>query len=183
MKTRICIFSLLLAASLPAWASLSFSSSTPTAIPDNSIIGTGSALSFSASGATSITDVALSFTLQGGFASDLTTAYLRLDNGSSYYYDLKPLIGSGSLSTATPYTLDFTTPTYGSGLSTAFNGQNPNGAWTLFFADGVTGDETTVTGWSLSITAVPEPVTMALGLFAVMLLALSGLRWAWQPKS
>ena len=179
MKTRICIFSLLLAASLPAWASLSFSSSTPTAIPDNSIIGTGSALSFSGSGATSITDVALSFTLQGGFASDLTTAYLRLDNGSSSYYDLKPLIGNQSLSTATPYTLDFNTADF----KTVFDGKNPTGAWTLFFADSVPGDQTTVNGWSLNITAVPEPVTLALGLFVAMLLSLSGLRWAWQTKS
>jgi subtilisin-like proprotein convertase family protein len=50
---------------------------------------------------------------------------------------------------------------------TVFNGVNPNGTWTLFFADVVQGGgDPTVLSWSLDITAVPEPVTFALGIFA-----------------
>ena len=62
-----------------------------------------------------------------------------------------------------------------------FNGVNPDGAWTLYFADTIGGGgNATLSGWSLDITAVPEPVTLALGLFVAMLLALAGLRWAWR---
>jgi subtilisin-like proprotein convertase family protein len=55
----------------------------------------------------------------------------------------------------------------------AFNGLDPNGTWTLFFADLSAGDQSTLVGWSLDITTVPEPVNVALGIFAgVFLLVL-----------
>ena len=64
-----------------------------------------------------------------------------------------------------------------------FNNSSANGEWTLFFADMAPGGgQAQLTGWSLGITAVPEPVTLALGLFVAMLLALKGVRWAWQTK-
>jgi len=48
----------------------------------------------------------------------------------------------------------------------AFNGTSPNGVWTLYFAD-VVGDSVSpnLTSWSLDVTAVPEPVNVALGIF------------------
>jgi hypothetical protein len=49
---------------------------------------------------------------------------------------------------------------------TSFNNLDPNGTWTLFFADMSSGGQTTVSGWSLIITAIPEPVNVALGLLA-----------------
>lgn len=52
----------------------------------------------------------------------------------------------------------------------SFNGLDPNGSWTLFLSDTSFGDGSQVLGWGLEITAVPEPVTVALGLF--------GLLWA-----
>ena len=53
---------------------------------------------------------------------------------------------------------------YGS-LAT-FNGANPNGIWSLYFSDTVAGGgDATLNGWSLDITAVPEPVNVALGVF------------------
>lgn len=50
----------------------------------------------------------------------------------------------------------------------SYGNMNPNGAWTLFVADMSGGDATQcqVVSWGLDITAVPEPVTMALGIFA-----------------
>jgi hypothetical protein len=55
----------------------------------------------------------------------------------------------------------------------AFNGLDPNGTWTLFFADLSAGDQSTLVNWSLDITMVPEPVNVALGIFAgVFLLVL-----------
>ena len=56
----------------------------------------------------------------------------------------------------------------------AFDGYNPNGTWTLFFADQNVGDQSTLVSWSLDIEAVPEPVVVALFIFGV-LFALSRL--------
>ena len=49
-----------------------------------------------------------------------------------------------------------------------------NGDWTLFFSDTVGGNSpSTMLGWSLEITTVPEPVNLALGIFGgVFLVAL-----------
>jgi len=56
-------------------------------------------------------------------------------------------------------------------LDGTFGNMSPNGTWTLFFADVSKGGGTsTLTGWSLDITAVPEPVNVALGIFGGVLL-------------
>ncbi len=51
----------------------------------------------------------------------------------------------------------------------AFNGLDPNGTWTLFIADLSGGGQSTLVDWGLDITAVPEPVTSALLVFAGVL--------------
>lgn len=137
-------------------------------IPDNNTTGTGDSLTYIFSQVDSIiTDLALTFALQGGYSGDLS-GYLRLGNAvNSPIYNLTTLIRASSLSGGSPttYSIDFNTATYGSGFQSAFNGQNPNNTWTLFFADTRAGDQTTLNGWSLNITAVPEPVNVALGVF------------------
>jgi hypothetical protein len=55
----------------------------------------------------------------------------------------------------------------------SFNGLNPNGTWTLFLADLSYGETSTLVSWSLDITAVPEPVNVALGIFAGVFLVLT----------
>ena len=62
------------------------------------------------------------------------------------------------------------------GSLASFNGSNPNREWTLFFADMAGGNVSTLNGWSLDITAVPEPVNMALVIFAVGLIGVSVVR-------
>ena len=50
-------------------------------------------------------------------------------------------------------------------FASQFNTTNPNGTWSLYIIDdtGGSGGETgSITGWSLDITAVPEPSTWAL---------------------
>jgi hypothetical protein len=47
-----------------------------------------------------------------------------------------------------------------------YSGLNPNGTWTLFFADLSGGAQSTVVSWGLDISAVPEPANVALGVFA-----------------
>ena len=48
----------------------------------------------------------------------------------------------------------------------ALNNMNPNGTWTLFIADLSGGGQSQLASWELDITAVPEPMNMALGVFA-----------------
>ena len=73
---------------------------------------------------------------------------------------------------------------FGSGLAyqaagslSGFNGSAADGTWTLFFADEVAGGgQATLNGWSLNITAVPEPVNMALIIFGAALIGASAVR-------
>ena len=62
-----------------------------------------------------------------------------------------------------------------------FNNSTANGTWQLFFADlGAGGGTSTLNGWTLTLTVVPEPITWALGIFLAVFLALAGLRRDWQ---
>ena len=63
----------------------------------------------------------------------------------------------------------------------AFNGLNPNGDWTIFFRDASLVDVSTLNGWSVGVTPVPEPVNLALGVSAGLLLAV-GLWRAWRLR-
>lgn len=146
-------------------------------IPDHSTLGLTETLGVSGLADFSITQVILNFTLSGGLATDLTTAYLRLGNTiTSPSFNLVPsLSGYTSLSTPATFNVD---------VSTSFVGQNPNNNWVIFFADSSSGAQTTLNGgWSLSIEAVPEPVNVALGIFAVLIGGASFQRWATRSVS
>ena len=64
---------------------------------------------------------------------------------------------------------------FGSGLAyqaagslSGFNGSTANGTWTLFLADETGGGgQAILNGWSLNITAVPEPANIALLIFGM----------------
>lgn len=53
-------------------------------------------------------------------------------------------------------------------LLDSFLGKNPNGDWTIVFFDMAGGFQSTFVGWGLEIDAVPEPVTMGLGVFGLL---------------
>ena len=53
-------------------------------------------------------------------------------------------------------------------LLSSFNNLDPNGSWTLFFADMSSGEQSTLLSWGLQIDAVPEPVSVALAIFAAL---------------
>ena len=189
MKTKICVAVLLLALNVPAWATLySYGTlisggggSALGVIPDNNLIGDMNLpnTSFTASSLNpSISGLTLTLHLQGGSVSDLTAAYLRLGSGTGPnggFYDLTGLLSanSGNVASGTSFSINFST----AGFSSAFTGVNPNGNWTLFFADTVPGDTTTLKGWSLDITAVPEPVTTALAVFGGVMMVTGLIRW------
>jgi len=53
-------------------------------------------------------------------------------------------------------------------FNSVFYGQNPNNTWTLFLEDESPGGQSTLISWSLDVTAVPEPVNVALAIFGVL---------------
>ena len=53
----------------------------------------------------------------------------------------------------------------------SFRGLAANGTWTLLFADLSSGATSTVDSWSLNITAVPEPINVALAVFGGVFVA------------
>ena len=120
-------------------------------IPDANTIGLTDSHTLSGLG-TSISDVVLTVHLSGAFVDDLT-GYIRLGNLST-----SPSVSLNSY--LTPNNNDFSVDL------TSFNSLNPNNTWSLFFADTSSGGEESLTSWSLNITAVPEPASVALGIFA-----------------
>jgi len=64
----------------------------------------------------------------------------------------------------------FNAGTGSSNLGT-FSSLDGNGSWTLFLADLSAGNQSTIVSWSLDITTVPEPSTLALGAFGLALIA------------
>jgi len=67
-----------------------------------------------------------------------------------------------------------------------YGGTGPlaDGTWTLFFSDLTSGGgDATLNSWTLNLAVVPEPVTLALGLFAAMLLCLAGVKRCWRASA
>lgn len=162
------------------------------AIPDANPNGITSSLLVSGAAA-SLTHVNVTLNVSGGYNGDLY-AYLSY-NGT--LVTLLNRVGTGSgdaiqnsfgYSTAgfnnvtlddaatggnihniqNPGSLPTVSYTADGGSLASFNLANPNGTWTLFFADMSAGNTSTLEGWSLDITAVPEPVNVALGIFGAV---------------
>jgi subtilisin-like proprotein convertase family protein len=53
------------------------------------------------------------------------------------------------------------------------NGLSANGTWTLFLADMVGGDTSTLASWGVDISVVPEPITWALMIFGAAVTAVA----------
>ena len=53
-----------------------------------------------------------------------------------------------------------------SNLLSSFNGTDPNGTWSLYVDDDTAIDGGSIDGWSITITAVPEPSTWMAGFLA-----------------
>jgi hypothetical protein len=169
-------------------------------IPDGSTAGWSYTENVSdfGSGAT-IGSVTITFTISGGYNGDLH-GYL---NHGGVLVPLLDRVGTGSGSEPT-YSFGFATSGFNNitlddaatgngsihyvqnpaagqsyqpdgGALASFQGKDPDGAWTLFFADLSSdpgGSHSQVMSWSLDITAVPEPVNVSLGIVAGLALAI-----------
>jgi subtilisin-like proprotein convertase family protein len=204
MKPLHSLFAAFLLAGATTQGALYSSGTLNTVIPDANPTGISSTLNVDGFGS-DIGHVSVLINVSGGYNGDLT-AYL------SYNGTLVPLLsrvgtGSGDIiqqtygfstagfsnvrlddagslnihDVATPESSPTSYKPDGGTLS-SFTG-NPNGNWTLFFADMASGggsSPSTLGSWSLEITAVPEPVNVALGIFGGIFLVgfLARSRWA-----
>ena len=156
------------------------------AIPDGNPNGLFTTISVSGAAAT-LTHVNVTLNISGGYNGDLygylsyngtlVTLLNRVGTGGGDTFGfsasgfnnitLNDASGNGNIhDIANPVANTSYTPDIGGGNNLAsFNGGNPNGTWTVFFADLSGGDVSTLNGWSLDLTAVPEPVNAAMAVF------------------
>jgi subtilisin-like proprotein convertase family protein len=203
MKCLLSISALLLAG-VTAQAALFTSGVMNTVIPDGNPNGTKSTISVS--GLTPATsDVVVYLNVSGGYNGDLY-ASLNLGGPSGTTAVLLNRIGSSPSNPLGSSTAGFGDPTgesyafslsdaavtsihnyAGAGVSfqpdgaalSSFNGQNPNGDWTLFFADMASGGgsgPSTLVSWGLDIEPVPEPVNVALAVFGILFIGAGAIR-------
>ena len=146
-------------------------SSLNQVIPDNTPAGVGDSINFGATGL-SISDISISIDISGGYNGDL---YAYVSHGDTLVQLLNPnpavstsgfnvtfVEGTGNpIPTGGSEAVSGFNYTAYSNLS-AFNGADPNGPWTVFFADLSPGDTSALNGFTLNITAIPEPGNVAL---------------------
>jgi len=164
-------------------------------IPDNDLNGWSDTrnLNLTEYNGFTVTDVQVTLNISGGWNGDLY-GYLVHDSGFAVLLDRVgrtgnpgetfgygeagftgvTLVDGLSLTSIQNYGGSYTATTAldggsyssaGGTLNSSFDGLNVNGNWTLFLADMSSGDMSQITGWTLSITAVPEPTTWAMLIF------------------
>ena len=165
-----------------------------TVIPEGNPVGVTFSGTVGDAGGGTVSGLTVTLNVSGGYNGYLYS-YLVAPNGAMTVLLNQPGVtgsnpfgysGSGLLKRATRRAVCFiqTTPetagvaftgTYhASGSLANLYGSPADGMWTLFFADlSSGGGSSQLNSWSLNITAVPEPVGMALSAFA----GLAGLRW------
>lgn len=110
-------------------------------------------------GAGDSSDLGGDYTFSDVALGDLWAVATLPANGTSF------VIPGGSYRTTTADSAAFTT------MDTVFTGKNTNGTWTLNMSDRAAADTGGITGWSLSMSAVPEPSSLTL-------IAMAGLAFA-----
>ncbi len=195
MKSKLLRLYLTLALAFHAKASL-YQTGT---IPDGNLVGVSFAGSYdqAAPGAT-VSGLTVDLQLSGGFNGDLYS-YLVAPNGTLVMLLNRPGVTTGNpfgyagsglnvtlSDAATAGSIQTTAETAGSvftgtyqaaGSLANFNGSVADGTWTLYFADeSPGGGQATLTGWSLDITPVPEPVNVAMVIFASCAVGAAGIR-------
>ena len=144
-----------------------------------------------------VSGLTVDLSISGGYNGNLY-AYLVAPNGTMVLLLNQPgatisnpfgYAGSGlnvTLSDTAAGSIQTTPETAGStfsgnyqaaGTLANFSGSVADGNWTLFFADETAGGgQAILNGWSLNITAVPEPANLTLAIFGGVLVIIGGIR-------
>jgi len=167
----------------------------PTIVDGNPAIVVANAMTLSGLG-TSLSSLTVTLNISGGYNNGL---YAYLVNGATTVTLMNQpgyaVNGFGATGAGMNVTLQDGSSDHGSiqsevsgsvlsgtynaaGSLSDFNGANPNSTWTLYFSDTLAGGgNATLNGWSLDITAVPEPVNVALALFGCLFVGAGGIHW------
>ena len=205
MKIRMLVGVLVVACGTCQGALYIESFSPNATIPEGNPVGLTFAETVSGiPGGSILSGLTISFNVSGGYNGDFIIS-LRAPSGVSVSLLNLPGVSGGNpygyggsglnltLSDAAPNSIQSTPQTPGAvvtgnyqaaGSLSSLYGSPANGNWTLFFADVGTGaGSPTLNSFSLNmdITAVPEPVNVALGVFAGAGLLLQGGR-AWRQR-
>jgi subtilisin-like proprotein convertase family protein len=191
MKTRINLGMMLVLGALSARATMyteTFDSgSSVGSIPEDNPVGiTFSGTVSDVPAGVDVGSLTVMLNVSGGYNGNLF-AYLLAPNGTAVTllnqpgttpenpfgaagsgFNVTLSDGSPSIQTASETPGRILAGTFGAaGTLGNMGGSAADGKWELFFADEVSGGGTsTLTSWSLDIEAVPEPVNVALGIFA-----------------
>jgi len=167
-------------------------------IPDGSPVGVSFTGNYDqATPGATVSSLTVDLSIGGGYNGNLY-AFLVAPNGTLVMLLNQPGVtggnpfgyaGSGmnvTLSDSASGSIQTTPETAGStfsgnfqaaGTLANFNGSVADGTWTLFFADEVAGGgQATLNGWNLNITAVPEPVNVAISVFGSIVVVVGGVR-------
>jgi subtilisin-like proprotein convertase family protein len=187
----------LLCGALPAGAALYPFSFVGGAIPDapnGGLVGVAfqGLVSGLPTGPDEILNVTVSLQISGGYNFDFYV-YLVSPNGtlvtlmnqpgsvyssgSGFDITLSDVAATGIQSAAQTENVAFTGTYQAASSLAAFNGGPANGTWTIFVQDLSPGASGTLDSWGLEISAVPEPVNVALGVFGGGCALAGWLRW------
>ena len=186
--------------------SLSWSTSPNAAIPDNSPnVGAASDI-YIAPGDSQLSGIvnpsvasvaSVQFTITGGWDGDYTVVLSHTDGTTSQSLTLLKMLSGGAAANSGFTSVTFT-PASGSDTAVAstsspspitgtyyginfssFQNISPRGDWLLYVTDNAAGDHGVLSGWSLNLDVVPEPVNVALGIFGGMMAILAFARSKW----
>ena len=170
-----------------------------TAIPDGNPVGVSLSETVSdIPGGSTVGGLTVDLSVSGGYNGNLY-AYLVAPNGTLVMLLNQPGAtisnpfgygGSGlnvTLSDTAAGSIQTTPETPGSVFSGTFqaagtlgavSGSAADGTWTLYFAEvAAGGGQPILNGWSLNITAVPEPANIALVIFGVSFIGIGAVRF------
>jgi len=125
---------------------------------------------------TVINNIELVLTFQNGYdlGGNINGALILNPNGSPTYASFTPTITRAGTGGQEIYDVTFS----------GFNTLNPNNIWALNLWDNNTsGIQNSLVSWTLDITAVPEPLNVALALFAGLFVGFKLFSWRQQRRA
>jgi len=206
---NLCVAATVLCGACQSEGSLSWSASPGATIPDNSPDAGAASDIYIAPGDSQLSGIvnpsvasvaSIQFNITGGWDGDFTVVLSHTDGTTSQSLTLLKMLSGGAAANSgfnnvTLATGNTDINSAASSSSTAaisgawapqggvnfssFQNISPRGDWLLYVTDNAAGDHGVLSGWSLNLDVVPEPVNVALGIFGGMMAILAFARSKW----